>query len=128
MEKNMDVTKIIDQDPRIKAIKNHFKALAAEKNQKIKDISNIEADIVKLQGKYEVVSKEIIEKIKSRIDEAKDPGNRNNTLMEIGQKYLSENSMSIEQVKAALQEQNKTLFETPLSDDEVDNIVKQLTI
>jgi len=56
----MDIRQIVEQDGRIIAIKEEYKVLIAKKQAAIIEISNIEADIIKLQGKYEATAQEIV--------------------------------------------------------------------
>ena len=56
----MDIRTIIESDARIIAIKQEYNVLIAKKNEAILAISHIEADIIKLQGKYEATAQEIV--------------------------------------------------------------------
>ena len=56
----MNIQQFIEQDPRVIELKQQYNKLLVTKNQLIMDISHVEADIIKLSGAYEVVTKEII--------------------------------------------------------------------
>jgi len=59
----MNIQQILEQDQRIVEIKQKYTELAKVKHQKILDISHIEADLIKLSGIYETITKEIISKL-----------------------------------------------------------------
>ena len=62
----MNIQQIIDQDPRALEIRQKYQYLVQQKNQLIMKISGVEADIIKLMGAYETISKEIIDKLKGK--------------------------------------------------------------
>jgi hypothetical protein len=56
----MNIQQLIEKDPRVIELRQQYQQTLAKKNQMIMAISNIEADIIKMMGKYEVISNEIV--------------------------------------------------------------------
>ena len=62
----MDIRQIIESDARIVEIKKEYNVLISKKNMLIMEISLVEGDIIKLQGKYEATAQEIVKPLQAK--------------------------------------------------------------